>query len=487
LTRTDRRLIVVVGMHRSGTSAITRGLLALGVDLGDNLMPAAPGVNEKGFYEDMEINRLNIELLNAFGSDWDALSILPEALFHRENLAPFKLRAVELLRTKMGRQPFAFKDPRIGRLLPFWRSVFRRLDVEPIYIVAIRHPMSVALSLQMRDGFDTEKSHYLWLEHILPAILETSDAARVIVDFDLLMADPNAQLQRLAQRLSLPFDPHANAIEEYINEFLDNNLRHTAFEFEDLRIDPSVPVDVIKAFEILLRVGRDEIDVDAPEVEDTLRRLSVRMQELSPALNYITRSDRSAHERARRIAGLNQGVTERDSEIASLRQRIVEQDERIDAQGRALVERDEHIGVLDRTVAERDGQIDERDRAMVERDEHIAMLNRSVAGRDGTIDERDAQIAMLNRVVTERDATIVDLTDETIRRGEWGLRLDVELAETRAHLDAITDSHSWRWTGPLRETSRWISRRRQQARRYISSSLRVAKKLSLRGGANESD
>ena len=486
MTRTDPRLIVVVGMHRSGTSAITRGLLALGVDLGDDLMPAAPGVNEKGFYEDMEINRLNVELLNAFASDWDTLSILPEALFHQEKLAPFKLRAIELLRKKMGRQPFAFKDPRIGRLLPFWRSVFRHLDVQPIYIVAIRHPMSVALSLQTRDGFGTEKSHYLWLEHVLPAMLETSGGARVIVDFDLLMADPNAQLQRLAQHLGLPFDLHATAIKEYVNEFLDSNLRHAAFKFEDLSIDPSVPADVIRAFEILIRLGRDDISVDAPEVEDTFHQLSVSMQALSPALNYITRSDRSAHERARHIAGLTQGVTERDSEIANLRQRIVVQDGQIDEHGRAIVERDEQIRALDRTVAERDGQIRERDRAMAERDEHIAMLDRAVADRDGKIDALDAQIVMLNRVVTERDATIADLTDETIRRGAWGLSLDAELAETRARLDATTHSHSWRWTAPFRETRRWISSPRQQARRYISGTLRVAKKLRSRSKAKGS-
>jgi len=82
---------------------------------------------------------------------------------------------------------------------------------------------------------------------------------------------------------------------------------------------------------------------------------------------------------------------------------------------------------------------------------------------------------VLDRIVTQRDATIADLTDEIVRRDEWASRLDVERAQTRADLDAITDSHSWRWTHPLREVRRWISMPRQQARRFISGGFRAAK------------
>ena len=52
-------LIVVLGMHRSGTSAITRGIRVLGADFGDNLQPAVAGINEKGFFEDNDIVALN--------------------------------------------------------------------------------------------------------------------------------------------------------------------------------------------------------------------------------------------------------------------------------------------------------------------------------------------------------------------------------------------------------------------------------------------
>ncbi len=49
-------LIVVLGMHRSGTSVLTRAMETLGANLGSRLMPAAAGNNDKGFFEDIDVN-----------------------------------------------------------------------------------------------------------------------------------------------------------------------------------------------------------------------------------------------------------------------------------------------------------------------------------------------------------------------------------------------------------------------------------------------
>ena len=67
--QSNGRLIVVLGMHRSGTSAITRGLQVMGVELGDRMMPPVEGNNSKGFWEDLDLYALNIEILNNIGSD----------------------------------------------------------------------------------------------------------------------------------------------------------------------------------------------------------------------------------------------------------------------------------------------------------------------------------------------------------------------------------------------------------------------------------
>ena len=62
------RIIAVLGMHRSGTSAVARGLKALGVELGEHLMPPAANNNDKGFFEDVDVNALNNEILKLIGT-----------------------------------------------------------------------------------------------------------------------------------------------------------------------------------------------------------------------------------------------------------------------------------------------------------------------------------------------------------------------------------------------------------------------------------
>ena len=52
-----RRVVVVAGMHRAGTSVVARGLMALGLDLGDSLMNADVRMNARGFFEDLDDRR----------------------------------------------------------------------------------------------------------------------------------------------------------------------------------------------------------------------------------------------------------------------------------------------------------------------------------------------------------------------------------------------------------------------------------------------
>ena len=72
----QKTIIVVLGMHRSGTSLITRSLQVLGVDLGEHLIPAISGDNDKGFWEDVDINDFDNALLTKIGSAWDRLTLL---------------------------------------------------------------------------------------------------------------------------------------------------------------------------------------------------------------------------------------------------------------------------------------------------------------------------------------------------------------------------------------------------------------------------
>ena len=118
---------------------------------------------------------------------------------------------------------------------------------------------------------------------------------------------------------------------------------------------------------------------------------------------------------------------------------------------------------LDKTVAEREGQ--------------ISSLTGQIASLNQAVTERYGHIASFHQTVAEREGQISRLTDETVRPGEWAMRLDAERQEVTAKLQAVTQSNSWRLTLPLREARRWVSAPLQQTKRYIKGGLRVAKRV----------
>ena len=92
-----RIAILVLGMHRSGTSAVTRVINLLGADLPSNLMPAVAGANEPGFWESMDVYRLNDEILASVGSSWDDWRRFDPAWMRSAEKDRFKVRALAIL------------------------------------------------------------------------------------------------------------------------------------------------------------------------------------------------------------------------------------------------------------------------------------------------------------------------------------------------------------------------------------------------------
>src|SRR5215207_145920 len=138
------KIIVVIGMHRSGTSVIARGLQVMGVELGNKLMPPFEENNSKGFWEDLDINALNNEMLHSLKSDWHFLTPIHPSDVDTLCKNGYLQRAIELLREKTaGVKVFGFKDPRVAKLLPFWKDVFVHAQLNVSYVLVVRHPLSV--------------------------------------------------------------------------------------------------------------------------------------------------------------------------------------------------------------------------------------------------------------------------------------------------------------------------------------------------------
>ena len=334
------KLFVVLGMGRSGTSAITRGLQALGVSLGEKLMPPHAGYNDKGFFEDLDIHQMNEELLSALGSRWDAMPLIHPSEFKHDKLKEFRSRAVALLRAKLerGGGAFAFKDPRTARLMPFWREVFGHIQADVHYLLAFRHPMSVVKSLRI-CRVDSEKGFYLWLNNVTNSLLHTENQKRLVVDYDRLMEDAVTQLKRIAEKFSLVFDPDSPAVSEYTGQFLEERLRHTHYQSEDLFVDPVVQNDVIEIHHLMMQMARDIIPIDAPQVRQISLAVRERLFGMNPAFEYMEQLNQ-------RLLRQNEEIADRDAQIASVNECISRMNEQISNLNQVLLEKENNTREL---------------------------------------------------------------------------------------------------------------------------------------------
>ncbi|MEM6794456.1 MAG: hypothetical protein AAF725_10780, partial [Acidobacteriota bacterium] len=159
------RGIIVLGMHRAGTSTITSVLANLGFELPGEPIPAGWD-NPKGYWEPREVVETHDAFLHAIHRSWSD----PRPLHPRHFEGSAAKTAVESLRrfaeqAVLPCSQWVLKDPRMCRLLPLWRPLLEAERVDLHVLLIIRSPLAVAASLQKRDGFSTEKSLLLWLRH----------------------------------------------------------------------------------------------------------------------------------------------------------------------------------------------------------------------------------------------------------------------------------------------------------------------------------
>jgi hypothetical protein len=231
-------VICTLGMHRSGTSLVSRLLNILGVYLGpDDSISLAGEDNPKGYWEHSSFVGLNDEILARFGGRWDDPPALLPFWPLDERLADLRQRASQLLTGHFAGVPlWGWKDPRTCLTLPFWQHL-----VGPMrYVICIRNPCAVASSLIRRDGMSHERSEQLWLAHAQDSIAFTNGHPRIFVKYEDLMSDWRPQLRRLADFIGVPARADDPGVHEAVDQFLENELCHHRSTLDELIGDQRV-------------------------------------------------------------------------------------------------------------------------------------------------------------------------------------------------------------------------------------------------------
>ena len=265
-----RRALVVLGMHRSGTSALTRMLGLAGARLPSHLLAAEGGLpmdgnSEAGFWESRSLMLLHEEALESAGSAWDDLCDVPSSWFDSEDAENFTRRLAETLEAEFEASPvFVAKDPRISRLAPLWKRALREMEVEASWMISLRNPLDVAASLTRRDGFAQAKGLLLWLSYMLSAERHTRHEPRFFVSFEDLLEDWREVASRIgeASELSWLYRSLLGAAEE-IDGFLAPRLRHHASTAQEVESSREVPQWVKDVFQWMVQAATGE----PPETE----------------------------------------------------------------------------------------------------------------------------------------------------------------------------------------------------------------------------
>ena len=218
--------LAVLGMHRSGTSALAGALHLLGVPLGEPLVP--PGRdNERGFWELAEVVEVHEDLLASFGASHLDLTKLPEGWLASEAAREARGRLLEILRRNFENVPlWAVKDPRLSIFLPLWDEVLRELGIESRFVLMQRSPCEVARSLATRNATGTREALALWERHVSEAERLTRGRPRAFASYERLLAEPVAELERLGRVLGVVWPVAPADARAELTEFLSPALRH---------------------------------------------------------------------------------------------------------------------------------------------------------------------------------------------------------------------------------------------------------------------
>src|SRR5258706_7450016 len=222
----ERTAYLVLGMHRSGTSAVTQLLALAGAGLPHNVM-SGDEHNAKGYFEPWKIAMFNDERLRAAGAAWDDVFAYPFRALPTRTERGWITRAEALFGEEFGDASFPLlKDPRITVLLPLWRTVLGDLDVAARCVIPVRHPLAVAGSLSRRNGFSVEKSVLLWSAYMLAAEAYTRDLPRAFVSYDGLLGDWRAEVGRIEAAHGAALPKMTDAAAKAVDRFLSPELRH---------------------------------------------------------------------------------------------------------------------------------------------------------------------------------------------------------------------------------------------------------------------
>jgi hypothetical protein len=343
--KSGRSCILIAGMHRSGTSALSRVLNLVGCTHPQNLL-AANYANASGYWESERLSLFNDDILKAIGSSWDDWANYETDWIDSPMMGTFARQATKLYSEEFGDADLTvFKDPRLCRLLPFWLPILQSEKITPYVILPIRNPNEVATSLTKRNGLDHYYGHLFWLRHVLDAEIGSRGLKRAFVTYNDLMESYSIVLATTEEHLGIKWPRQSARTSEEIDAYLTDKLRHERASDKAVLSDASTLDWLSQTYEIMLRWAEKgenaadyaTLDVIRGEFNVAAKRFGRLVLRGKNALAELIEVNKVVLERDQQLAASDSVRVQLEKENVEQRGSIVQRDLSLQARQNELV------------------------------------------------------------------------------------------------------------------------------------------------------